>query len=148
MQEKNNKIKRRKFKELQNLLKFIKAGNFSKLVSEGIVDPKGRQEKLKGEMQALDFQRTNAFKSPPKEWIEHRLEKLQETLNKNTKTSALALKELLGTIELEPIKDDCIIENGNLIESKPYYMAHSNIETLVLLDQENKGTNWYLLRKR
>ncbi|MFA6119573.1 MAG: hypothetical protein WC688_06645 [Parachlamydiales bacterium] len=36
--------------ELQNLLNFIKAGNFSKLVSEAIVDSENRQEKLKGEM--------------------------------------------------------------------------------------------------
>jgi len=48
--------------ELQNLLGFIKAGNFSKLVSEAIVDAEGRQENLKGEIEALDFQRINAFK--------------------------------------------------------------------------------------
>ena len=89
----------------------------------------------------MDFQRTNAFKAPPKEWIDHRLEKFQETLNKNTKASALALKELLGTIELEPVKDDCVVENGHLIESRPYYLAHSNIETLALLDEERRGTN-------
>jgi site-specific DNA recombinase len=133
--------------ELQNLLNFIKAGNFSKLVSDAIVDSETRQGKLQGEIQALDYQRTNAFKAPPKEWIEFRLERFQETLNKNTKASALALKELLGTIELEPIKDDCIVENGRLIESKPYYLAHSNIASLALLDQEHKSTNWYLLRR-
>ncbi len=132
--------------ELQNLLSFIKAGNFSKLVSEAIVEAENRQGKLKGEIQAMDFQRTNAFKAPPKEWIEFRLERFQETLNKNTKASALALKELLGTIELEPVKDDCVVENGHLIESKPYYLAYSNIATLALLDEKHKGTNWYLLR--
>lgn len=134
--------------ELQNLLNFIKAGNFSKLVSDAIVDAENRQDKLKGEMQALDFQRTNAFKAPPKEWIDFRLEKFQETLNKNIKASALALKELLGSIELELVQDGCAVENGNLIESRPYYLAYSNIETLALLDDEHKGTNWYLLRKR
>ena len=134
--------------ELQNLLGFIKAGNFSKLVSEAIVDAEGHQENLKGEIQALDYQRTNAFKAPAKEWIEFRLERFQETLNKNTKASALALKELLGTIELEPIQSDPIVENGCVIESKPYYLAHSNIETLALLDEKHKGTNWYLLRRR
>ena len=61
--------------------------------------------------------------------------------------------KLLGTIELEPIKEDYVVENGHLIESRPYYLAHSNIETLALLDQEHKGstawgTNWYLLRTR
>ncbi len=134
--------------ELQNLLNFIKAGNFSKLVSEAIVDAENRQGKLQGEIQAMDFQRTNAFKAPAKEWIEFRLERFQETLNKNTKASALALKEILGTIEFEPVQSNPIIENGCVIESRPYYLAHSNIETLALLDEKHKGTNWYLLRKR
>ena len=52
--------------ELQNLLNFIKAGNFSKVVSEALTDAENRGEKLKGEMQALEFQRKNAFKAPPK----------------------------------------------------------------------------------
>ncbi len=91
-------------------------------------------------MNALEFQKKDAFKSPPKEWIAHRLENFHETLNKNTKSSAL--KDLLGPIEMEPVQSDPIIENGHIIEQKPYYMAHSNIETLALLDQENKDTNW------
>ena len=99
-------------------------------------------------MKALEFQKKDAFKSPPKEWIDHRLEKFYETLNKNTKASALALKELLGTIEMEPVASDQIVENSNIIEQKPYYIAHSNVETLALLDKENKGTNWLQWRKR
>lgn len=93
--------------ELQNLLSFGKAGNFSRVVS---------------------------FKAPPKEWIEFGLEKLYETLNQNSKASALALKDLLGTIELEPVPAECIVENGRLIENRPYYLAHTNIDTLALLD--------------
>lgn len=134
--------------ELQNLLSFVKAGNFSRVVSEALTDAENRGDKLKGEMQGLEFQRTNAFKAPPKEWIEFRLEKLCETLNQNTKASALALKDLLGTIELEPVPAECVVENGRLIENRPYYLAHTNIDTLALLDKEYKGTNWSLLRKR
>ena len=100
--------------ELQNLLSFIKAGNFSKVVSDAISDAENRQDKLKSEMQALVFQKKGAFKSPPKEWINHRLENFYKTLNKNTKSSALALKELLGTIEMEPIQNDPVIENGHI----------------------------------
>ncbi len=133
--------------ELQNLLNFIKAGNFSKVVADAITDAEGRSDRLKGEMQGLEFQRKNAFKAPPKEWIEHRLEKLQETLDKNTKASALALKDLLGSIELEPVPGDCVVENGQLIQTKPYYMAHTNVQTLALLD-ETKGSNWLQWRKR
>lgn len=98
-------------------------------------------------MQALEFQRNNSFKVPPKEWIDFRLENLFDTLNKNTKASALALKDLLGTIELEPVPGECVVECGQLIQNRAYYLAHSNIETLALLE-EGKGTNWSLLRKR
>lgn len=133
--------------ELQNLLNFIRAGNFSKVVSEAITDAENRSDRLKGEMQGLDFQKKNAFKAPPKEWIQHRLEKFHETLDKNTKASALALKELLGSIELEPVPGECVVENGQLIQSKPYYVAYSNIQTLALLD-ETEGSNWLHWRKR
>jgi len=51
-------------------------------------------------------QKENSFKAPPKEWINHRLENLRETLNKNTISSALALKELLAPIVLEPITNE------------------------------------------
>ncbi len=133
--------------ELQNLLNFVKAGNFSKVVSEALTDAENRSDKLKSEMQALEFQRSNTFKTPPKEWIDFRLENLFDTLNKNTKASALALKDLLGTIELEPVPGECVVECGQLIQNRAYYLAHSNIETLALLE-EGKGTNWSLLRKR
>jgi len=133
--------------ELQNLLNFIKAGNFSKVVSDAINDAEGRSNRLKGEMDGLEYQKKNAFKAPPKEWIEHRLEKFQETLDKNTKASAFALKELLGSIELEAVPGECVVENGQLIQAKPYYLAHTNIQTLALLD-ETKGSNWLQCRKR
>ena len=133
--------------ELQNLLSFIKAGNFSKVVSEALIDAEGRSERLKGEMEGLEYQRKSAFKAPPREWIDFRLEKLHETLDKNTKASALALKDLLGSIELEPVPGECVVENGRLIENRAYYVAHTNIDTLALLE-ETKGSNWLRCRKR
>ena len=54
-------------KELQNLLNFVKAGNFSRVVSEALTDAENRDKKLEGEMQSLEFQKSNAFKAPPKE---------------------------------------------------------------------------------
>jgi site-specific DNA recombinase len=145
------KLKRQEYEkiqqELQNLLNFIKIGNFSKVVSEALSSAESRSEKIKNEMQALEFQRTNAFKAPPKEWVDHKLEQLVEILNLNTKASALALKDLLGTIELEPVAGECTIECGKVIQNRPFYMAYTTIDTLVLLD-EYKSTNWSLLRKR
>lgn len=98
-------------------------------------------------MKALEFQRNSTFKAPPKEWIDHRLENLFETLDKNTKASALALKDLFGTIEQDPVPGECMIECGRLVRSRGYYMAYSKIDILALLD-EYKDTNWSLLRTR
>ncbi len=98
-------------------------------------------------MEGLECQRKSAFKAPPREWIDFRLEKFHETLSKNTKASALALRDLLGEIELEPVPGECVVENGRLIENRSYYVAHTNIQTLALLD-ETKGSNWLRCRKR
>lgn len=104
-------IKKRKYQyekilsEIQNYLNYIKVGNFSNAVSEALQDGEKRSEILKQEIKLLEFQQQNTFKSPPKEWINYRLEKLHETLDKNTTASALALKELLGQIRLEPVTE-------------------------------------------
>jgi len=161
------------FSEIQNYLNFIKSGNFSKAVSEALKEAENKGELLNQEIVSLDFQKQNSFKAPPKEWINHRLEKLHETLNKNTTSSALALKELLGAVQLEPISDKDKDFYGIMRESfnnekrdsphpksaadtlgqspfsfKPYYVAHTKIQTLALLDDEHKGSNWLHWRRR
>jgi len=76
--------------EIQNYLNFIRTGNISKAVSEALTEAEKRNEELKQEVDSLEFQKENSFKTPPKEWINHRLENLRETLNKNTVSSAIA----------------------------------------------------------
>ena len=137
--------------EMQNYLNYIKIGNFSKAVSEALKQAETKSECLGSEMKSLEFQKKNIFKSPPREWIEHRLERLRETLNKNTVSSALALKELLGTIRLEPISDKksdfyYLLKDGQQV-FKPYYVAHTKTQTLALLDEQHKGSNWYHWRR-
>ena len=138
--------------ETQNYLNYIKMGNFSKAVSEALKDAEIKSEGLKQEIDSLAFQKSNRFQAPPKEWINHRLERLNETLNKNTVSSALALKELLGSIRLEPIADKekdvySLITDGEYA-FKPYYVAHTKIQTLALLDNKHKGSNWYQWRRK
>ncbi len=74
-------------------------------MSEALKEAEIKGDNLNQGIKSLEFQKQNSFQSPPKEWIDHRLEKLHETLSKNTTSSALALKEVLGTIRLEPISD-------------------------------------------
>jgi len=131
--------------EAQNYLNYIKMGNFSKTVSEALQDVEARNESLAEEIKSLEFQKQNTFKAPPQEWVKNRLENLHETLNKNTCSSALALKNLLGTIQLEPVSDendDFYNIVGGEKKFKPYYMAHTKIRTLALLDDGYKGSNW------
>jgi len=132
--------------EIQNYLKFIQLGNLSKAVADALGEAEKKNEELTQEIGSLEFQKENSFKTPPKEWINHRLESLRETLNKNTVSSALALKELLGPISLEPIltkeNDFYQLFNGDEKNFKPYCVAHSKIRTLALLDEEKKGSNW------
>jgi len=137
--------------EIQNYLNFIKVGNLSKAVSEALTEAEKRNEELTAEIGSLEFQKDNSFKAPPKEWINHRLENLRETLNKNTVSSSLALKELLAPISLEPVltkeADFYQLFDGNERNFKPYYVAHTKIRTLALLDEEQKGSNWYQFRR-
>ncbi len=137
--------------EMQNYLNFVKVGNFSKAVSEALKEAERRSDNLKEEIKSLEFQKEDSFKSPPKEWINYRLEKLHETLNKNAVSSTLALKEILGTIQLEPVSDKesdfCYIISNGEKKFKPYYIAHTKIQTLALLDDRYKGSNWLHWRR-
>ena len=141
--------------EIQNYLNFIKSGNFSKAVSEALNEAEKKGENLKEELGSLEFQRQNTFKSPPKEWIDYRLDRFHETLSKNTTSSALALKEVLGPIQMEAVSDReedyYDLEIASPLDKlgarndrgfKPYYIAHTKIQTLALLDQRYKGSNW------
>ncbi len=137
--------------EVRNYLNFIKVGNFSRTVSEALKEAETREEQLKDEIESLEMQQRKKFVSPSREWIRLRLEKLRETLDKNTVASGLALKELLGPVGLEPIAEAesdfyQMLPTGEK-KFKPYYMAHTKVQTLALLDRSVKGSNW-LQRRR
>ena len=157
---------------IRNYLEFIKAGNMPKAVAEALSEAEQGVEELKAEIGSLEFQSQNRFQAPPQEWIQHRLEQFQETLNRNTIASALALKEVLGSIRMEPVltqEEDPLWglgEKGEIASVaslpcndglgearndegvfKPYYVAHTKIQTLALLDEGHKGTNWLQWRR-
>ena len=137
--------------EIKNYLNYIKVGNFSNSVADALKEAERKNEELRIDMGSLEFQKKGAFNAPPKEWISHRLENLRDTLNKNTVASALALKELLGDTALEPITEKELrpedILNEDKTPFKPYYIAHTKIQTLALLDEKHKGSNWYVWRR-
>lgn len=136
--------------EIQNYLNFIKTGNLSTAVSEALKDAEGRGETLKEEIKSFEFQKENSFKTPPKEWIEHRLSEFHKVMERNTTASALALKGILSPIKMEAVtkkeEDPYYLMTGG-IGFKPYYVAHTRIQTLALLDERHKGSNWLHWRR-
>ena len=132
-------------KEIHNYMNFIRSGNFSKTVSDALNEAEKRNEDLRIEIESLEFQKEHNFKAPPREWINHRLSELRETLNQDTVQAALALKELLSPITLEPVlnKDSDYYQlfGGEEKDFKPYYVAHTKIRTLSLLSEGNQGAD-------
>ena len=59
------------------------------------------------------------------EWIEERLSRVQEVLERRTEQSALLLRDVLGTIRLEPRKGDV---------GRSYYLAETSIDCIALLE--------------
>ena len=135
--------------EIRNYLDFIKMGNLSRAVSEALKDAEAREGELRQQISSMEFQKEKIFKAAPREWIDYRLERLYETLTRNTSAAAIALKELLGTIELEPVADGEYFEllNDGEKRFKPYYVAHTEVQTLCLMDGEDESSNWYQWRR-
>lgn len=65
------------------------------------------------------------FQTPPVEWIEERLSRVKEVLERRTEKSALLLRDVLGTIRLKPKKGDV---------GRPYYLAQTSIDCIALLE--------------
>ncbi len=131
---------------IRNYLEFIRAGNLSKAVSEALREAEQQEDGIRQEIDGLEFQGRNRFKAPLREWVQFRLERFQETLRKNTVASALALREVLGTVRMEPVLTQEEDPFGGMgrpeLTFKPYYVAHTKIQTLALLDERHQGSNW------
>ena len=64
---------------------------------------------------------------PPLVWLEERIARLQERLDRRTAQSALLLRKLLGEIRLEPVTPEV---------GRPYYRAKTNLDVLALVENE------------
>jgi len=65
------------------------------------------------------------FQAPPIEWIEHRLENLNEVLGRRIAESARALRDLLGPIRLDLVLPDI---------GRPFNRAPTTIDTPALIE--------------
>jgi len=117
-------------RRLQNFVDFIGEGRGSRALGEALRETERRVEALREELGGLQTSRDKVFQAPPLEWIEERVESLQEVLERRTERSALILRKLLGKIRLEPTRPDI---------GKPYYIARTSLDALALLDDPSEG---------
>ena len=111
-------------RRLTNFVDFIGEGRGSQALANALIETEGRVEALRSELDALRRSRKKVFQSPPMEWIEERLSRVQEVLERRTEQSALLLRDVLGTIRLEPQRGDV---------GRPYYLARTSIDCIALL---------------
>ena len=112
-------------RRLGNFVEFIGDGRGSQALAKVLAETERRIEALQAEVEGLRRSRDKVFQAPPVEWIQERLGRLQEVLEKNTGESALVLRKVLGRIRLDPARGDI---------GKAYYWARTSIDTLALIE--------------
>ena len=112
-------------RRLANFIDFIGEGRGSQALANALIETESRVEALREELDALRRSRRKVFQTPPVEWIEERLSRVQEVLERRTEQSALLLRDVLGTIRLEPKKGDV---------GRPFYLAQTSIDCIALIE--------------
>ena len=84
-----------------------------------------RVNSQQAELNGLRNTRDKIFRTLPIEWIEAKLENIKALLEKNLAHLSEALRQLLGAVTLQAVYPEI---------GKPYYVAHSSIDTIALLE--------------
>ena len=117
-------------RRLTNFIEFIAEGRKSNALSKALEETEKRVNTLQAELNGLRNARDRLFEAPPIEWIEAKLENVKALLEKNFAQSSEALRQLLGTMTLKAVYPDI---------GKPYFIAHSSINTIALLENPPSG---------
>jgi site-specific DNA recombinase len=118
-------------RRLANFVDFIGEGRGSRTLAQALLESERKVEALKEELESLRRCRGKVFQVPPIEWIQERLAKLKEILERNSDRSGLLLRKLLGPLRLEPT---CCGDTD-----RPFYKATTSLNTLALLDPLTEG---------
>ena len=113
-------------RRLANFVDFIGEGRGNRTLAQALFESERKVGALKEELESLHRCRGKVFQVPPQEWIQERLTKLKEILDRNADRSGLLLRKLLGPLRLEPTSGEDT--------DRPFYKATTSINTLALLD--------------
>lgn len=112
-------------RRVAHFIDFIAEGRSSRALAEALAAAERRVEEIRSDLEALTRNRDTIPELPPRDWIEDRVQTLQELLERRTTQSALLLRKLLGTVRLESCQGG---------RNKPYYRAKSMLQPLALLE--------------
>jgi hypothetical protein len=90
-----------------------------------LIQAEQKVEAVEREVADLVRSREAVFRPPPREWVEHRLQRLSTVLRRDETRSALVLRQFLGPIVLTPVEPEI---------GRPYYHAHTTMDVLALVD--------------
>ncbi len=111
-------------KAIENLNKVLmKHGDLTSTV-EKLKETEKRAAVMKAEIRELEIASQAIPQAPDMDWIESKLNSLNNLLEQKTEKSALALRELFGEIVLTPHKND---------KGKTYLVANTNFSPIALL---------------
>ncbi len=113
-------------RRLSNFIEFIGEGRGSSALAKALENSEIKVNALQSELEGLQQTRDKVFQAPPIDWIEEKLTELSDVLEQNTAQSAEAIRQVLGPIRMEATYP----ETG-----KPYYIAHTSIDTLAIIDK-------------
>jgi hypothetical protein len=83
-------------RRMANFVDFIGEGRGSQALAKALLETERRVGSLTAEVDGLRRSREKVFRTPPVEWINDRLNNLQEVLEQRTAKSARALRSILG----------------------------------------------------
>lgn len=120
-------------RRLANFVDFIGEGRGSRTLADALRETERKVETLREDREGLRRSREHVFQVPPIEWIQERIAKLKELLERNPDRSGLLLRKLLGPLRLEPTRGDI---------GRPYYRATTSFNTMALLDPLTEDEGW------
>jgi hypothetical protein len=109
---------------IANLVDYVARGKSSDAVEKGLEAEERHLVAARQDMAVMQHVLDAVFTAPPIEWVQDRLAAMLHLLSTRTKDSALALRQLLGKVRMEPIHPDI---------GKPYYAAHTSMGVIDLL---------------
>ena len=127
-------------RKLTNFINFIGEGKGTISLNQALLDTEIKIDSLKNEIGFLNNAYSKVIQAPTNEWIGERLSHIQNLLDRKIERSALVLRSVLGSIELELVLPE---------RDRPYYIAHTTFETISILENKfvpshgDKGANQF-----